>query len=177
MADKIEGYFGDGSGKASNIHYVLENTPMGTIGALKLMEQIHNDDVLVMNSDLLTNIDFEDFYNFFKSSDASMAVATTAYNVNVPYAVLELGSDSEVKSLKEKPTYTYYSNAGIYLIKKELIAHIPEGTFYNATDLMELVIDKGLKLVNYPILGYWLDIGNHVDFAKAQEDIKHIQLY
>jgi NDP-sugar pyrophosphorylase family protein len=62
-------------------------------------------------------------------------------------------------------------------MKKSIIDYIPESTFYNATDLMELIIEKGLKLVNYPILGYWLDIGNHTDFAKAQEDIKHIQLY
>ncbi|MFI5451812.1 nucleotidyltransferase family protein [Pedobacter sp. UC225_61] len=177
LAEKIETYFGNGEAKKINICYVLEDTPMGTIGALKLMNNVTNDDVLVMNSDLLTNIDFEDFYNFFKSSNADMAVATTAYNVNVPYAVLELGTDNSITSLKEKPTYTYYSNAGIYLIKKEMIDLIPESTFFNATDLMELIIGKNLKLVNYPILGYWLDIGNHTDFAKAQEDIKHIQLY
>jgi dTDP-glucose pyrophosphorylase len=177
MAEKIKDHFGNGEVKSTNICYVTENTPMGTIGALKLMKNVQNDDVLVMNSDLLTNIDFEDFYNFFKNSDADMAVATTAYHVNVPYAVLELGQDSTVTSLKEKPTYTYYSNAGIYLIKKTIIDFIPEDTFFNATDLMESIIEKNLKLVNYPILGYWLDIGNHTDFAKAQEDIKHIQLY
>jgi NDP-sugar pyrophosphorylase family protein len=106
-----------------------------------------------------------------------MAVATTGYNVNIPYAVLEINSDNVVKSFKEKPTYTYYSNAGIYLIKREVIELIPKSKFFDATDLMQLIIEKELKLVNYPILGYWLDIGNHTDFAKAQEDIKHIQLY
>jgi NDP-sugar pyrophosphorylase family protein len=155
---------------------VFEDKPMGTIGALKMIPTIYNDSILIMNSDLLTNINFEEFYNFFKINDADMAVATTAYQVNIPYAVLELDTD-RVKSLKEKPTYTYYSNAGIYLIKKEIIDLVPYSQAYNATDLMELIIGKGLKLVNYPILGYWLDIGSHEDFAKAQEDIKHIQMY
>jgi NDP-sugar pyrophosphorylase family protein len=177
MSEKIKKYFGDGSSKEVYIDYVLEEQPMGTIGALKLIEDTKSDDVLVMNSDLLTNIDFEDFYTFFKNSDASMAVATTGYNVSIPYAVLEINSDNVVKSFKEKPTYTYYSNAGIYLIKREVIELIPKSKFFDATDLMQLIIEKELKLVNYPILGYWLDIGNHTDFAKAQEDIKHIQLY
>jgi dTDP-glucose pyrophosphorylase len=177
LSEKIEKYFGDGSSKEVNIDYVFEEQPMGTIGALKLIEDTKSDDVLVMNSDLLTNIDFEDFYTFFKNSNAAMAVATTGYNVNIPYAVLEINSDNVVKSFKEKPTYTYYSNAGIYLIKREVIELIPKSKFFDATDLMQLIIEKELKLVNYPILGYWLDIGNHTDFAKAQEDIKHIQLY
>jgi dTDP-glucose pyrophosphorylase len=176
LADKIKNYLGNGALKGVNIDYVSENEPMGTIGAIKLVPRFHNDHILVMNSDLLTNIDFEDFYSFFKTSNADMAVATTAYKVNIPYAVLELGTD-RVKSLREKPTYTYYSNAGIYLIKKEIIDRIPQSGYYDATDLMEKVISDGLKLVSYPILGYWLDIGNHGDFAKAQEDIKHIQLY
>ena len=79
-------------------------------------------------------------------------------------------------SLKEKPTYTYHSNAGIYLFKKELIQLIPRDTFYNATDLMTRLMAEKRKLVHFPIIDYWLDIGNHIDYQKAQEDIKHLAL-
>lgn len=176
LGEQLEAYFGDGSSKGINISYVRENKPLGTIGSVLLVDCFQHDEILVMNSDLLTNIDFADFYKFFKDSDADMAVAATTYQVDVPYAVLEADEFQRVKSLKEKPKYTYFSNAGIYLIKKELLSMIPKGEFYDITDLMEKVLEMDYTLITYPINGYWLDIGKHEDYKKAQEDIKHLKL-
>ncbi|MDE5493025.1 nucleotidyltransferase family protein [Elizabethkingia meningoseptica] len=176
LGDQLVDYFGDGSRKGININYVKEDKPLGTIGSILLVDNFHNDDIIVMNSDLLTNIDFGDFFKTYKESGADMAVAATSYHVDIPYAVLELENDIEVKSLKEKPRYTYYSNAGIYIMKKSLLNMIPKNKFYDITDLMERVLEMNLKLITYPINGYWLDIGKHEDFKKAQEDIKHIKL-
>lgn len=174
LGEQIVNYFGDGQTKALNIQYIWEkDIPLGTIGSLALIEKFTHDYLLVMNSDLLTNIDFEDMYNTFIKTDADMIVATTSYEVKVPYGVLET-EDNYIVSLKEKPTYTYYSNAGIYILKKELIKFIPKHKKYDATDLMTLLIEQGYKVVQYPIFGYWLDIGKPEDFQKAQEDIKHI---
>lgn len=128
-----------------------------------------------MNSDLLTNIDFEDFYLFFLEQKADFAVACIPYQVNVPYAVMET-QGHQVTGFKEKPSYTYYSNAGIYLMKRSVIANIPEGAFFNTTDLMQQLIKEGGKLASYPLTGYWLDIGKPEDYQKAQEDIKHLSL-
>lgn len=175
--EKIKEYFGTGEAKNIHIGYVTENEPLGTIGALSLIENFRNDNILVMNSDLLTNIDLPDFFDFFISQKAEMAVATIPYKVSVPYAVLETMEFNLVKSFNEKPEYTYYSNAGIYLISKKLVRLIPKNKKFDATDLMQAVIDNKMKLVSYPILGYWLDIGNHKDYEKAKEDIKHIQIY
>jgi dTDP-glucose pyrophosphorylase len=172
----IMDYFKDGSSKNVSIKYIKEDKPLGTIGSLTLAKEYKNDYILLMNSDLLTNINFEDFFNEFIAADADMAVAAVPYYVDIPYAVLETGAEDRVLSLKEKPRYIYYSNAGIYLLKKELLAEIPLDEMYNATDLMELVINTDKKLINYPILGYWLDIGKMPDYLKAQEDIKHIVL-
>ena len=102
-------------------------------------------------------------------------VATIPYKVNIPYGVVETKA-GYVTNIKEKPSYTYYSNAGIYIFKKECLDFVPEDTFYNATDLIETLLAKKKKIINYPILTYWLDIGKHEDFEKAQEDIKHIKL-
>jgi len=176
LGEQLEAYSGDGSSKGINISYVRENKPLGTIGSVLLVDCFQHDEILVMNSDLLTNIDFADFYKFFKDSDADMAVAATTYQVDVPYAVLEADEFQRVKSLKEKPKYTYFSNAGIYLIKKELLSMIPKGEFYDITDLMEKVLEMDYTLITYPINGYWLDIGKHEDYKKAQEDIKHLKL-
>ena len=174
LKDQIMDYFCDGSKKGANIHYIEEDEPLGTLGALSLVEKISHKDLLVMNSDLLTNIDFEDFYNFYKSENADMALASIPYVVNIPYAVLQTNSH-QVASFTEKPSYTYFSNGGIYLFKTALKELLVKGEYFNATDLMNLVLKNEQQvLVHYPLLGYWLDIGKHQDFIKAQEDIKHI---
>lgn len=176
LKEQIIDYFGDGTSRGVNFHYIEEKEPLGTLGALSIIEQIFHDDILVMNSDLLTNIDFEDFYNFYKSEGATMALASIPYHVNIPYAVLQT-SEHKVSSFAEKPTYTYFSNGGIYLLKFSLKTLIKKGVFFNATDLMDMVIlEDKYKLIHYPLLCYWLDIGKHQDFIKAQEDIKHINL-
>jgi NDP-sugar pyrophosphorylase family protein len=90
--------------------------------------------------------------------------------------VLETDKDNQVTSLKEKPKYTYYSNAGIYILNKSILKMIPKNMFYDITDLMDKILEMNLKLITYPINGYWLDIGKPGDFKKAQEDIKHIKL-
>lgn len=176
LADQIQEYFGKGCDKGVSINYVHEDKPLGTLGSVKMVEELEHDYVMVMNSDLLTDIDFEGFFNAFMRSGADMAVATTMYNVEVPYGIMEVDNGNFVNALKEKPRYSYYSNAGIYIIKKELLSLVPHNEFYNVTDLMESLIEQGKKLVSFPILGYWLDIGKHDDFKKAQEDIKSLVL-
>jgi NDP-sugar pyrophosphorylase family protein len=173
-SDNIINHFNDGKRKNIDIKYLKENEPLGTIGALSLMPELQHDTVLVMNSDLLTNIDLEEFYRDFEKSGALMSIATIPYTVSIPYAVLELEQD-KVISLREKPNYTYYSNGGIYLLKKEATKLIPDNKFFNATDLIELLISMGKKVISFPLLGYWLDIGKPEDFKKAQEDFKHIK--
>ncbi len=173
LGEKIENYFKDGAEKSLRIKYIYEDSPLGTLGALGCAEGLQHETVLVMNSDLLTNINFEDFYLFFEKQEADFAVACIPYQVNVPYAVMET-EENLVKGFKEKPSYTHYSNAGIYLMKRELVKMIPEGSIYNATDLMEELIKQNRKVVAFPLMGYWLDIGKPDDYRKAQEDIKHI---
>ncbi|MFY7888053.1 MAG: nucleotidyltransferase family protein [Spirosomataceae bacterium] len=174
LGEQLQDYFKDGSHKNARIAYITEDKPLGTIGALKMIPSISQDYILVMNSDLLTDIDLESFFETFIEQEADMAVATIPYDVNIPYAVMEL-EGNVVKDFKEKPRYTYYSNAGIYLMKKELLDIIPENQFFDATDLMNTVIAQGKKLIADPILSYWLDIGRMEDFYKAQEDIKHLK--
>lgn len=174
LGKQVEDYFGDGRNKGVSIKYVWEEEPLGTIGAVSTIRSFHHDYVLITNSDLLTNLDYEDFFLDFVQSGATLSVVTIPYSVNIPYAVLETINGS-VLSFKEKPTYTYYSNGGIYLVKREALEMLPPNSFYNATDLMELLISKGMKINSYPLRGYWLDIGKPEDYKKAQEDIQHIR--
>jgi dTDP-glucose pyrophosphorylase/mRNA-degrading endonuclease RelE of RelBE toxin-antitoxin system len=175
LGEQIENHFGTGAEKNINIEYVWENEALGTIGAVSKIENFQHDYVLVTNSDLLTNIDYELFFLDFINQDADLAVLTIPYQVNIPYAVLETNNGT-VKSFKEKPTYTYYSNGGIYLMKKKMLDFIPKDAFFNATDLMEELIKNDHKVISFPFSGYWLDVGKHEDFEKAQIDIKNIKM-
>jgi dTDP-glucose pyrophosphorylase len=175
LGSQIESHFGSGAQKSMRINYVNENDPLGTAGALALVHNFVHDRILMMNSDLLTNIDFEEFYLFFEEHDADLADACIPYQVNVPYAVMET-DNHVVTGFKEKPTYTHYSNAGIYLMKREVAEMVPSNQHFNATDLMEKLINDGKKVVSFPFTGYWLDIGRHEDFEKAQRDIHNLKL-
>lgn len=155
------------------VNTVREPKFLGTIGSIKFIDKFYNDTVLVMNSDLFTNIDYEDFYLHFNQHNADMSVAAVPYVVKVPYGVFNL-EGRNIKGVTEKPTISYYANAGIYLIKKELLNLIPDDEFYNATDFMDKLISTGYKVIRYPISGYWIDIGQHDELERAREIVKHI---
>ena len=174
LGEQLESHFGNGKKKNVRIEYIWEDEPLGTIGSVSKIDNFIHDYVLISNSDILTNLDYEAFYLDFIKQDADFSVVTIPYNVNIPYAVLET-TNGHVIDFKEKPTYTYYSNGGIYLMKRSVLEHIPKNTFFNATDLMETLIKQNKKVVSYPLLGYWLDIGKHEDFEKAQRDINTIK--
>ncbi|NCC54623.1 MAG: nucleotidyltransferase, partial [Erysipelotrichia bacterium] len=161
--------------KRNNIQIKCVREPnfLGTMGSVKFVDSFVNDTVLVMNSDLFTNIDYEDFYLHFLDNNADMSVAAVPYSVNVPYGIFEL-TGRDIQGVKEKPTYNYYANAGIYLIKKKLLDLIPDGVFYNATDFIDTLIAKQHKVIRYPLTGYWIDIGKHEDYQKAQDLVKHL---
>ncbi len=156
------------------VQCVPEPRFLGTIGSLSFIENFNNDTILIMNSDLFTNIDYEEFFLHFKDHQADMSVASVPYTVNIPYGIFEL-EGRDIKGVVEKPTYNYYANAGIYLIKKDLLKLIPRDTFYNATDLLKDLIENGYNVIRFPITGYWLDIGNHSEYAKACDLIHHIK--
>ena len=155
------------------INTIEEPEFLGTIGSIKFVKEFHNDIVLLMNSDVFTNIDFEDFFLHFQQFDAEMSVAAIPYNVSIPYGILEL-EGRNIKGLLEKPKYNYYANAGIYLIKCSALDEIPENTVFNATDLVEKLIAIGKTVIRYPLNGTWIDIGNPQEYQKAKDMVRHL---
>lgn len=158
---------------ATQIKCIREPQFLGTIGSLKFVPQFHNDVILIMNSDLFTNINYEDFYLHFKEYNADMSVACVPYSMPIPYGIFDLDGRI-IKGIQEKPTYHFYANAGIYLIKKSLLTKIPENKFFNATDLIKTLIKDKMKVIRFPLTGYWIDIGKHEEYSKAQELVKHL---
>lgn len=147
---------------------------LGTIGSIKFVESFFNDIVLVMNSDIFTNINLEDFLLHFLQQDAEMSVAAIPYNISIPLGILDLDG-SEIKGLIEKPKYNYYANAGIYLIKRRVLDEIPADTFFHATHLIEKLISQGKKVISYPLNVTWIDIGTPQEYERAKELVKHMK--
>ena len=173
LKEQIEEHFREPR-NGVQVKTVREPKFLGTIGSIRFVEEFKNDTILVMNSDLFTNIDFEDFYLHFKEHDAMMSVASIPYNVSIPLGILDLDGRN-IKGLIEKPKYNYYANGGIYLIKKEALQYIPEDVMFHSTDLIEALITAGKTVIRYPLNGTWIDIGQHADLAKAQDLVKHLK--
>lgn len=173
LGEQLEEHFSN-SINGVKVDCIREPNFLGTIGSIQFVKEFYNDTILVMNSDLFTNIDYEDFYLHFKEHGADMSVAAVPYTISVPYGIFELDGRN-IHGIKEKPVYNYYANAGIYLIKKSVLKYIPENTFFNATDLIDELVKLKLKVVRFPITGYWIDIGQHSELKKAEELVKHMK--
>jgi len=158
---------------AINIKCIREPKYLGTIGSVKFIKKLTNDYVLLMNSDLFTNIDYEDFFRYFIKNNADMAVAAVPYSVNIPYGIFDI-EEGYIKALKEKPSFNYYANAGIYIIKTKLLDLIPKDTFFDATDFMNKLITEKYSVVRYPLIGYWYDIGKIEDYKRVQDIARHL---
>lgn len=155
-----------------DVKCVVEQEPLGTIGAASLIQRPDSGDTLVMNSDLLTTLSLEEMFLLHKAEEADVTIAAIPYSVSVPYAILAT-EGRRVVSLEEKPTYSYYANGGIYIFSNRLLNTIPPSTPTDAPDLIERAIARGGKVVFFPLDGTWIDIGSPADFRHAEELMRH----
>ena len=172
LAEQIESHYAQPRNEVQ-IQCVREPRFLGTMGAVRLVKEFYNDVVLVMNSDLFTDIDFEDMYLHFIDHGADMSIAAVPYTVSIPFGICDLDGRN-VKGIVEKPTYNYYANAGIYMLRREVINMIPENEFYNATDLIDALVKNGSKVIRYPLKGTWIDIGSVSEYNKAKDLLRHM---
>lgn len=172
LKEQIEEHFAIPHGEV-RVQTVREPKFLGTIGSIRFVPEFFNDTVLVMNSDLFTNINYEDFYLHFIEHDADMSVAAVPYNVSIPLGIFDL-EGRNIKGLKEKPKYEYYANAGIYLIKRSALELIPEDVMFHSTDLIEALIAAGKKVIRFPLNGTWIDIGTPQEYQRANDMVKYM---
>lgn len=154
------------------VRTVREDTPLGTIGSARLADIPAEGNTLVMNSDLITTISFEELYLKHRDSGADATVAVIPYQVSVPYAILTLDGE-RVTGIAEKPSYSYYANAGIYIFRNPLLRGLQPGRRTDATDLIDEIIASGGNVAYYPIKGTWIDVGSPTDFRQAAELMRH----
>jgi NDP-sugar pyrophosphorylase family protein len=164
-------YFGDGSALGVRLNYLKEDYPLGTAGGIKLMKRTENP-FLVINGDIITGLPFQEMLEFHRKHRASLTIGVRKYDVEVPFGVVEL-NEVQVNQIREKPSFTFFINAGAYLLEPEVYDFIPSGRRFDMTELIQELIEAGKAVVSFPIMEYWLDIGRHEDYVKAQEDVRN----
>ena len=169
LPESIVNHFGDGEGFGVNLNYLKEDSPLGTAGGLKQMTR-PDGTFLVINGDILTGVPFQEMLVYHQKHEAVLTVGVRKYEMQVPFGVVEC-EDVRITKLKEKPSLSFFINAGTYLLEPSACDYIPEGRPFDMTDLMQKLIEAGQTVVGFPIMEYWLDVGRHEDYQKAQEDV------
>lgn len=172
-AEMIEDHFEDGSKWGIDIEYLREEKALGTAGALGLLKRRPTSPFIVMNSDLLTNINFSQLLDFHKVHKAAATMCVRDYRFQVPFGVVSLDQFS-LRSIDEKPTHNFFVNAGIYVLSPESLNFIPKGILYDMTALFQDLVKSGHDAVAFPIREYWLDIGRFDDFEKANAEFNTV---
>lgn len=174
LAERIIDHFGDGAAHGVELGYISEDQPLGTAGALRLLENVH-DPMVVINGDVLTGVDFRGMLAYHREHGAALTVGVRRCELQIPYGVLECDGP-HIRGVCEKPRQSFLINAGVYLVEPSALESIPEGRRFDMTDLMAALIAEGKRVVSFPIVEYWLDIGQPADYEQAQVDIRLARL-
>lgn len=167
LPEKITEHFGSGEKFGVDIQYVHEEVPLGTGGALSLLP-FQDENTLVFNGDILTNLDIGMFLAFHLRSKSAMTIAATQYKFEVPFGVIN-EVNSHVIGINEKPNFSFLVNSGIYFISKQVFEKLPQLSKYNMTDVAESLIHSGMEVSCFPIFEHWLDVGRPSDFELAKQ--------
>jgi len=169
LGQKIKDYFGDGSKWGVQINYLQEDTKMGTAGSLSLLPNNIDSSLIVMNSDLLTTVDFNHLLSFHHEHKSLATMGVRNFDYTVPYGICKFENHSIVE-IVEKPTYKFFINAGIYVLEPEVLNVIPKNKYLDMPALFSLLMGLKQNTTAFPIREYWLDIGQISDFEKARQE-------
>jgi NDP-sugar pyrophosphorylase family protein len=179
MADMMQAFVGNGSKYGVSIQTSLETKPLGTIAPLKLMSHLE-ENFLVMNGDLLTDINYKDLYDRHMALGGKATVATYTKKTKLQLGVLDADKDGRIVGFREKPVLENKVSMGVYMFNRSIVDYIPADTYFGFDSLMYALIDKKDTAFSYPFDGRWFDIGMHEDLVTASEEFlnnKKIYLY
>ena len=154
-----------------DISYSQENTPLGTIGPLRLIKNL-DEKFIVMNGDILTDLNYQDLINYHQKRGALATVATYQRDVNSDFGVLEQNKEQKIIAFEEKPIYHFNVSMGIYVFSKKILDYVPTHLPFGFDQLMHILIAKNEPVFAFPHKGYWLDIGRPDDYTRAIEEFE-----
>lgn len=170
-AEMIKTHFGKGEAWNANIDYLVEEERMGTAGALRLIKERPKKPFFVMNSDLLTKVNFKHVLDFHEAGGNLATMCVQEYDVQVPYGVVE-SKENAICSIVEKPTYHYQVNSGIYVFSPEALDYLPSDPVVDIPSFFTALIASGGAVRSFPIHGFWLDVGRKEDLRRAREEFE-----
>jgi dTDP-glucose pyrophosphorylase len=166
----IENYFQDGFAYGVKINYIKETKRLGTAGGIKLAKDYIETPFFVINGDIFTNLNVENMMRFHMENKFDITLGTRKHYFQIPYGVIS-ANNNEIKEIKEKPEIEYLINAGVYCLNPDLINLIPENEYFEITDLINICIERNMKVGSYEIGDYWMDIGRMEDYNKVNKDV------
>jgi NDP-sugar pyrophosphorylase family protein len=169
-SNMIEEHFADGARLGVHVRYVREEQPLGTAGSLRTVATLLDRPFFLVNADILTKCDFRALLTFHERHGADMTVGTVPYTVDLPYGILEI-EGARLAGVTEKPRLDFVINSGIYVVSPAVTGVIPDGAPFDVPDLIRTLMEAGRRVVAFPIREYWLDVGRHDDFRKADRDV------
>lgn len=174
MAHLIQAYFGNGEKFGISLEYSIENSPLGTVGPISLIDKLPKS-FIVMNGDILTDISFEALCKSHEQSKKLLTVCVSKRKHVIDYGVIGLDIEKNtVNSFKEKPIEEFYVSMGIYVFERSLLNLVPKDKSFGFDQLIKKMISKKIDINIFRHSGYWLDIGRPDDYAKANEDFSKL---
>lgn len=173
QAELIKAFCGDGAKWGTQIDFSLEAKPLSTMGPLRLIDDLPAD-FLVANGDILTDLDFAEFYNYHVERKNLFTVSSCLRKQTIDYGVLEC-ADGKLHGFQEKPTHYYEVSMGVYAVNRRVLDFIPPGRSYGFDDLMQDLMAANLRASVRKYDGYWLDIGRPDDYAQAIREFEQMK--
>jgi NDP-mannose synthase len=171
LAELIEAFFGDGSRHGVPIDYFREDEPLGTVGALSLIDGL-DEDFLVMNGDILTDLDYRALLDSHREGGQAATIAARSREVQVSLGVMLFDAQDDptrVTGYVEKPSYAYEVSMGVYSFAPRVREFIRPGDRVDFPDLILRLIDAGETVRAWRSEDHWFDIGRHDDYEAAQD--------
>ena len=171
-ANMIKAYF-EGRPISEFLHYILEDSPLGTAGALKKLKDLIKSTFIVSNCDIIVKSDYSKIIDFHKSGKYDLTLVASMHHYTIPYGVCYVENGGDLKEISEKPEYDFLINTGMYVLEPNVIDFIPENTFYHITHLIDNLKKNNRKVGVYPVYEKsWIDVGQWEEYKNA---IKYLQ--
>jgi NDP-sugar pyrophosphorylase family protein len=171
LHELIHAYIDSNKKLGLDISYVHEDTPLGTIGPLRLMKDLESN-FLVMNGDILTDINYKALIDWHTKKKAIATVATYRRDAPIDFGVLEKDTENRIIAFREKPTYHFDVSMGVYVFSKKILNYVPRSEPFGFDQLMYALTADKAPVFSYPHDGYWLDIGRPDDYARSIEEFE-----
>lgn len=172
--DLFMAFFGNGEKWGIPIDYYVEKEPLGTAAPIRHIE-ILDDNFLMMNGDILTDINYKKFFFLHQENHADLTIATHKRREDINYGTLEYDADLRLTHFSEKPSYDFNVSMGIYILSRKVVPYIPDQGRFDFPDLVYKLLTGKKKIYCYPYDGYWMDIGRPDDYEQAIEDYDKIK--